>query len=189
MAAEIKSRIFGGWIGRILAGAAVSSMLIGTAFAITANTFSYSRIKTGYYSIHPGALAPIDTLAASNYNVNFVNPSMDTGSGSSVCFSTGINLPNGASIVSLTIFYQSNASSNISALMTRLALSTGIPDNFLFQIISDDSDVRRRSVFPVPAASQFVDNSAYAYALAVCIAAGTTFNGARIRYTYKTAGD
>ena len=41
----------------------------------------------------------------------------------------------------------------------------------------------------VPADKQGVKNKKFAYAMGVCAPPGSTFNGARITYKYRSAGD
>src|SRR4051794_25879480 len=100
---------------RIAIAAAVgTAALIGTAQAITDTTFTYSTPRTGFLGINPTALASLDS---SNAYSNTVVQLTTTGSPS--CFGTGINLPQGAKVVTIVVWYKSGAGTDPIVLFSR----------------------------------------------------------------------
>src|SRR3954467_7184372 len=82
--------------------------LSSIAQAVTDTIFKYTNPKNGYYSIHPMAMAPDGTFTAGAY-INSYNSGTVTGSG---CFGTGVNLPQGATMTGLTVWFRSNSGSD-----------------------------------------------------------------------------
>jgi hypothetical protein len=177
-------KVPGGRLGHFLAGAAVGSVIGGTAFAVTSTSFTYSSVKQGRLSIAPGGM--IARLNTINYIINtgdLTAPSTD-------CFSTAINLPQGAIIQSITTWYKSNASSDVGTFAYRDRLTGSIrAEELAGANVVDDSDTPKSITHIVPAALRTVNNSNFAYSYWVCVGSGTFFYGARINYTYQNAGD
>jgi hypothetical protein len=111
-----KVSIPGGRIGRFLAGAAVASLIGGTAVAITSPDFTYSTTKNGYFTIDPMAMGPSGAAATNNYEVIWISAQgaylrlSSTPPAQTHCFQTGVHLPHGASLVSVTTWYSSDGS-------------------------------------------------------------------------------
>ena len=181
----------GARIGSFLAGAAVASVIGGTAAAITSTTFTYATVKNGYYTIPPAALVPTNNFVADGYHIYFhtdaTHISASTTSGL-YCFATGVNLPQGATIVSVTTWYTSG-SRNVFTRFLRNSLSSGAGIFLINDQIEDDSNTRKSITNVIPAALRTVNNAAYAYTNASCIGNLSAFHGARINYQFKTAGD
>ena len=84
----------------LAAGAIAGLFLSGAAQAITDTVFRYSAPKTGYYSIHPAAMAPQKSTL--NYEINYSDGALYISTINS-CHQTGLNLPQGAKITSLRV--------------------------------------------------------------------------------------
>ena len=173
--------------GPILA-AITLALMSSVADALTSDTFTYSSTRTGYYSIHPSDLAPDSHTAASNFIVDFVNSNLTTTS-DLVCFLTGIHLPQSAIIRRVTTYYKSAAFVSILAHLVRNNLETDTTESLVSQDPEDKSGVRRSVSATVPAGMRVVRNDLYSYAYQVCITQKGTFEGARITYTFTSAGD
>ena len=159
--------------------------LSGAAQAITDNVFRYTNPKTGHLAIHVMALTPDRPSSANSYFLGFAGALFGDG-----CYSAGINLPHGATMTRLSVWYTSNADSDPNVQIRRHPLLDGGTNNIVSQIIPDDSGTRKQRNFAIadgPLAK--VNNARNAYGFAVCLDSGTTFHGARITYTYNQAGD
>jgi hypothetical protein len=174
-------------IAAFSAGSALTALILGgAAHAVTDTLFKYSTPKTGYFSIHPMALSPANHTAT--YSIGFTDGVLN-GTG---CFSTGVNLPNGATITALTVWFLSNASDDPIFYFVRHELATGSEVAFVTSaVVHDDSANRKAHTFTIPNTTNArVSNGKYDYGFAYC---GTTsqdeFLGARVTYTYTTAGD
>lgn len=182
--AKIVKRIPGGRLGNLLAGAAVASVIGGTAVAITSPSFTYTQVQRGYYTINVMAMAPDSGTSADDY-VNSFPYNLD-GTG---CFVTGVNLPHGATVVGVTTWFRSNAAGNLAVFLYRQNLPTNTAHSLAVATIFDDSNVRKPITHTVPVNLRTVDNLYFAYGYAVCLQPGTTFYGARINYLFNSAGD
>jgi len=177
----------GGRIGNFLAGAVVASVIGGTAVAITSPDFTYSTTKTGYYSIHPMALASADNVAQ---YTNIYTTSSLFAVNVGVCHSTGVNLPQGSRITQLAVWYQSPAGSDPTVYLQRTTLADGNTSSLLTSgSIADDSNTRKLAVLPLVGGASVVSNTGFAYGFGICLGSNGTFRGARIAYTYTSAGD
>jgi hypothetical protein len=185
--AKFPKSIPGGRIGNFLAGAAVASVIGGTAVAVTSANFTYSQSQRGYYTIHAMAMAPSDNFGADDYSISYVPPFVSSGGGA--CLQTGVNFPQGATVLSVTTWYQSNASSNLGVRLYRQNLPSNGFNTLVSTVVTDDTNTRKAVTHTVAANLRTVNNLYFSYGYGVCIADGTTFSGARISYLYKTAGD
>ena len=173
-----------GRIGKLLGGAALASVIGGTAIAITSPDFTYSTTKNGYFSLGVMAMAPSNAQAADDYSMSYPNQLSGLG-----CFQTAVNLPQGASLVSVTNWYRSNATSDLRIYLLRHNLTTNAYNILLNVSVADNANTRKVVTYTVPAALRSINNLYFAYGYAVCVYPGTTFSGARINYTYRSAGD
>ena len=169
-------------------GAVTAMALTGTAMAITDTEFTYTTAKTGYVAIHPMDLAPDGTVSGTDYINVFFTAEVSTGL-TAACFSTGVNLPQGARIKSIDTWYRSNDQSDPRTLLYRNNLATDVTDQLVFAEINDDTNVRKVDTRTVPMNLREVQNRTYTYGYGTCVGEGTTFEGARITYTYTSAGD
>ena len=159
-------------------------IVVGTAYAITSSSFKYSSTKTGYLSVSNMDFIP-DSDNADYFN-GWGDGLVDA---QGECFNAGINLPSGAKIKSVTWFYESGAASEFFGRFTRMdgPTATGldlVPSVSPLNDTGSPSSVTRN----VPAANQAVNNAKYSYGIGACPGSDGVFNGARVKYTYKTAG-
>lgn len=159
----------------------------GTALAITESSYNYTAPKTGYYGISNLAMAP-----QSSENTDYFNPG-DTGgliTGTMrQCFNTAVNLPNGAVITELVVYFRGADEDDVSVQLIRQRLSTGGEQKIANKSFTDFSTDRVSDTAPINANMATVNNAQYNYGFRVCVDPGGTFHGARITYTYTNAGD
>jgi hypothetical protein len=98
-------------------------------------------------------------------------------------------LPQGAVIKTLTIYYRGTDKGDVNVSLTRELLSSGAVDFIATKTFNDTSTNRKAQAAPITAAKATVNNSLYNYGFTVCVDPGGTFHGARISYTYTSAGD
>ena len=178
---RLRSRL----LGSTTTGLVTVLALGGTVAAITSPDFTYTSTKTGYYTIHPMALGPGSGDAS--FAIQFDGTLKDFNSN---CYSTGVNLPAGSRITQLAVWYSSPAVTNPTVFLRRVTLADGTSASLITSgSISDDTDTRKLAVLPIAAGSGPVSNTGFAYAFGICPGQGGTFHGARIAYTYTSAGD
>ena len=106
------------------------------------------------------------------------------------CYSTGVNLPQGSRITQLAVWYQSPAGTEPEVYFSRESLSDGTSTSLLTSgEIHDNTDTRKLALLPLAGGSSLVSNIGFAYGFGICPGIGGSFRGARIAYTYTTAGD
>src|ERR1700754_3860516 len=90
------------------AGGILAALSIGgVALAITDTQFKYTSPKTGFYTVGSASFAPKDTTSAGNY-FNSVTGGLGV-LDQRRCFLTGVNLPHGAALTGLRVWYVSGA--------------------------------------------------------------------------------
>jgi hypothetical protein len=156
--------------------------LSGAAFAITDSAFNYTTPKTGYFGISNLGMAPQSDTDS------FLNPGMSGGLDGTSCFHRGVNLPNGAVITGLVVYFASGAPGNVVASLKRQKLSNGAEQNIGSKSFTDASFNRVSDTVPITASRATVINAQYNYGFQVCLTVASFF-GAGITYTYKNAGD
>jgi hypothetical protein len=159
-------------------------IVVGTAYAITSSSFKYSSTKTGYLSVSHMDFIP-DGPNTTYFN-SWTGGLTDSGGG---CFNAGINLPSGAKVKSVTWFYESGAGSEFFGRFVRMNMPTAAG----LDITANASPVNNTGLPSsvtrnVAAANQTVNNSRYSYGIGACPGSDGVFNGARVKYTYRTAG-
>ena len=175
----------------LLVGVVIGASLVGTSIAVTSNTFRYSETKTGYLSFSPSEF--IADNSGNAYNNLF-----DEGGYQGACFATaGVHLPHGARAKSVTFYYEAagNTPSTtfIGEFHRRRANNFDAASYPPFTLMTPDQ-VFGENTSPSAITAQVVDgkervdNKNFEYLLAFCPQGGI-FYGARIRYTYTTAGD
>jgi hypothetical protein len=171
----------------LLAGATLAG---GAAIAVTSNAFTYSSLKTGYLALSPMGFAPdsVGSLSPNDYE-NIWGAAGLTSADGSRCFNTGVTLPNNARIKSIRFFYTSDASSDFSGSFIRVNAATGTSTSLAQVNPANDSNTRTAVTAAVPSTKQVVKNGTFQYGVGTCPVDGTRFHGARITYTYRTAGD
>lgn len=167
----------------LAAGAIVGLFLSGVAYAVTSANFTYSAPQQGWITIHPMALAADADVRT--YLIGY-EPGTLNGSG---CFQTGLNPPQGAKITSVDVWYSSQSEGDLQFRIYRHNLNTGAGGLVLVKNSTDTTGGRVQESYPFSAAVGTV-REIFMYGFAVC--AGTNvpaFYGARIHYTYTSAGD
>lgn len=170
--------------------AIVGALLVsGTAQAVTDTVFQYSAAKTGYYSISPMSLA----FAGDGGNADkafFIQTNSVVRPTYGGCFLTGVNLPQGAVIKQLSVWFDTGASPNFIPSLTRLNFATGSLDLLAIANVGSNTPARKQINLAVTNASfGTVDNATYSYGFQVCIGPNDAFYAARIMYTFTNAGD
>jgi hypothetical protein len=184
----------GGRIGNFLAGAAVASVIGGTAIAITDTSFTYSKPKLGFYSLSPSDLQPGSSHEADFYWNNSGGALSSTERDQGGCFYTGVHLPQGVRLIAVTSYYQS-ARTNFhpSVKLTRYGFE--VQNQILFSHNIEDNSNQRKSVKDsIPANGSVVRNDLYVYRYSFCLTVAPNgsadiFYGARFTYEYSSAGD
>lgn len=165
--------------------AAAAAVLLASALpaaAITDSKFQYSTEQQGFYSISPMDMSPDgNTTAASPWFSSWYNTSL-TGNG---CFQTGVNLPTGAKIIEVRVWYIKSA--YLQFYQTKLA--DGSSSNVVSTTYGDGTGTTRASGTTTLATPVTVDNRNLFYGFGICLNTGDVFQGARIYYKYDTAGD
>jgi hypothetical protein len=172
-------------LGATLAAGAVAMQIIGAAHAATDTIFKYTTPKTGALTLLAAAFTPAQhTSSWSN-----IGSSLD-GAGGSTCFFAAVNLPQGAKITNLAVWYAKNDSGGSYLFLTREQLSTG-NTALIGSVLATDSGGARggKQAAVTNTAVNTVNNLAYGYYLEKCVSSTETFYGARITFTYQTAGD
>ena len=102
------------------------------------------------------------------------------------CFVTALTLPAGAKVKSIQIFYKSGTG-NILVEITRTSLFERRVTSLVSIQPTDASGAYRSSTVAVAATKQAV-SAGYAYGLLLCQGPTDTFYGAKVKYTYTSAG-
>ena len=170
------------------AGGFAALLLGGAAQAVTDTVFRYSTPKNGYFTIDRMAMTPADTDAADNFSI-------ETGNGQGLrangpqCFNSGVNLPQHATIVKMTVWYSSVAEGDPDFFVLRQRLTDGQTDVVIMSTGADDSGQRKTLNANADVNFTDVDNVRYSYAFGACLAQLDKLYAARIHYTYGNAGD
>jgi hypothetical protein len=171
-----------------LAGGFLSALfLAGVAYAVTDTAFTYSTPKNGYFTIDRMAMTPPTNTAAFT---------IETGTGEGLagtnvtrCFNAAVNLPQGATIVRMHVWFSSVAESDPEFSLLRQRLTDGQTVVVAHVQTADDSGDRKVASSNADASFAAVNNTQYSYGLAACIGQLDAFYAARILYTYTSAGD
>jgi hypothetical protein len=169
-------------LGFALAG---SLVIAAAAYALTATSFKYSSPKTGYLRVSHMDFNP---------NATFAQWSQSHTSGlttaANSCFNAGVDLPVGSKVKSVTWYYQSGPSSDFEGSFRMNQLATGVGSPIIDAVTPvEDSGLPTSVTRRVPSTLQRV-TARRAYWLEACPGQGGdgAFFGARIKYTYTSAG-
>jgi hypothetical protein len=180
-------RIARNHVATLISGLLIGTLLVGSAIAVTSPSFKYAHPKTGYLNLSPMAFSPDSLRGATDDYFNSWGSQLSNDD-SSRCFNTGVSLPQGAKMKEVTYYYQSDATSDLFAEIVRMNPAANSSTTFANASPADDSDVATSITVAVPSNRQAVNNTKYSYGLGVCPFDGTVFMGARIKYTYTSAG-
>ena len=177
--------------GRVAAAAAaalaVAAICAGSAGAVTDNVFRYSTAKTGYLGISVAAFVPMQSATQYINNGVSIQPTT-TGA---TCLQAPVNLPQGAAMKNVAVAYTANGTGTFQIEMIRQEFATGANELLVLKALPDTGGSRKIAMAAIPAAKQTVNNLRYNYNVNFCSQV-TTQNrmwGARIAFTYATAGD
>jgi hypothetical protein len=171
-------------VGSVASVAAVSS-----AVAVVSNAFTYSPVQYGYYPISALGMSPDSNDSADAYFTSYNDGTII--SNGATCFNTGLNLPNGAVVRRLVVWYSSDggAGEEPNVRLRRYALSDGSHQDIVPTTdLTDNSDARVAIAFNV-SSNAIINNATHAYGLGVCLDDGGRFFEARVDYTFTSAGD
>ena len=110
--------------------------------------------------------------------------------GTSGCFVTGVNLPQGATMTGLTTFW-SSIGDNASFFIYKHALSNGAVSVVSGGGVVDDTGARKSFKAIIQPSHVLVNNNQYSYSFVACLytSQDNKFYGGKITYTYNNAGD
>jgi hypothetical protein len=169
----------------LITGLLIGVLFLGTSYAVTSDSFTYRKPKTGYLSLGSMDFAPDSPLSSDDYFISWKG-SVDTDTGTS-CFQAGVHVPQFARIKSVSFTYV-NGDTNFYVDLARQAPRTGGYAR-LVRYLPTTSGSRKTVTKSIPSTKQLVDNSKYTYGVGTCVGADDNLFGVRIKYTYETAGD
>jgi hypothetical protein len=163
----------------LVTGILVGSLLLSVASALTASNFTYSSKKTGYQ-----VLTPADMLKGNSGLGWTMSETGLTGAG---CSWGPVHLPQGSHFASATFYETEGVSAPLELVIFRVNLATGGTKQVVLMPATDGS--RQSFAVAVPKTWNTIDNATYEYMLQVCHDTDGVFHGARVKYTYTSAGD
>jgi hypothetical protein len=127
-------------------------------------------------------------MAADNSGNTYFND-WTVGLAAAGCYNAGVNLPSGSKVKSVTFFYESGAGSDFFGRFVRQTMATSVgTDIITAPNPANDTGLPSSVTRNVGAANQNVNNSKYSYGIGVCPGSDGNFIGARVKYTYRSAG-
>jgi hypothetical protein len=166
--------------------------LLATAIPVAAwaaADFTYDTPQTGYYSIHPMSFAPDGGTGSGGFFNRWKAGVLEPDQNVQQCLNAGVNLPDGAVVKEVQVWFSSNGVHELYTTLMRTELGTGSGRSIGGGVFRDSSGNRVTRTSTVGDAVATIDNAKYQYGFGVCIQGTTTFQGARIKYTYRSAGD
>jgi hypothetical protein len=172
----------------LLATLLIGLGIISAANAIVENVYRYSEPQTGYLQLPVPAFFPDDT--GIEYDTSN-GGRLTASAGVFRCFSAPVNLPQGAKMTDVRVWYVAVAGGDTAAGLLREDTTVGNAVAVInTSLAATGAGVRGTANLPVPAAFQSVQNVRYSYIFRFCLFQPTTrFDGARVTYTYTSAGD
>ena len=180
---------------RALARAAFGGLVLvftfaGAANAITDTNFRYSAPKTGYLTITAAAFTPGLLTSAYVNNGAVLSPSTTN----QTCWYAPVNLPHGATMSRLHLWYASESPDLVIIQLIRRTFANGAEGQIVSESAPASGGLYRVAGYPITGAMQTVDNARHGYYVRMCLqydGTGETpkYHGARITYTYTSAGD
>ena len=163
--------------------AVVALVAAGAAYALTSSSFKYSSPKTGYVRVSNMAFAP------DGFGSGYSNAwSSGLSSASDDCLNAGVDLPVGSKVKAVTFYYKSGAGSNFIGEIDRKTLgSSGIAKTIAHANPSNNAGTPTSVSVNVALADQAV-KAGHAFGMGVCPGSDGTFYGAKVKYTYTSAG-
>jgi hypothetical protein len=158
--------------------------LTGAAYAITSAAFRYPRPKTGYLMI------PAPAFVVGSRSIDYGRNAVMIDVIGSGCFVAPVNLPQGAKMTQLAMWYTKNDAAPANLYFFRASPAQGTSKEIAHLDTANTGGAVKLAAKLIRAPSlQTVNNVHFTYSLAVCLSDAEVFRTARIRYTYTSAGD
>jgi len=166
-------------------GFAAALFLGGAAHAITDTVFKYSRPQIGYTMIPASAFVPQSSSAT------YTNLGYWIGFAGGACFTAAVNnLPQGAKFTALAFWYDKNDTDAVTIELARMQMSNHDIGTIALAHAGDTTGQYVGANVKIADASlQTVDNGHYLYFINQCMSSTEHFWGARVAFTYTTAGN
>jgi hypothetical protein len=149
-------------------------LLIGSSITVTA-------ASAGGVMLDHFAFSPQGSDTAANFYVKNATGALTTSADG--CFTAGVQLPNGATVTKVTVWYKKNSANSARFALRWRQFSNGRSEALVDEFLPGSAGLPRTSVtFDVPAASGAA-TPAYSYGALVCLGTNDLFWGARIHYT------
>ena len=180
-------------------GVVIGALLVGTSLAVTSKSFRYNKAKTGYLSVSPLSFGP-----DSGPDVDFFQSWGNGLRGVDACFNAGVQLPHGARMKSITYYFTSTNDvgnpddddfyGEITKTKASAIGAVNFPTSTPFAKATPVNDTGDPAAITktIPSTHEVVNNRLFEYGIGICTDGAenvTKFFGARIKYTYRTAGD
>jgi hypothetical protein len=159
--------------------------LTGAAYAISSAAFRYTKPKTGYLTIPAAAFTPQNPSDA------YDNFGFHLNVDGTVCFVAPVNLPQNARLARLAMWYSKNDAVQVELVLWRISLpppAGGSPTRIATLSPVNTGGARKAAAVNITSL-RIVNNARFTYFISQCLSDTESFTGARIRYTYTTAGD
>jgi hypothetical protein len=171
----------------LVLGLTTGLFLSGVAWGINSTVFHYSTPQTASYTIPAAALAPRDS--STNYFHGFGYLRVGSIGALTDCFQGPVNLPQGAKITKLAIWYRAGAVGRVTVDLRRYRFNNGEVGDIAEITSTDATQTRVSKAVSVSGPLATINNDAFNYDFSICLGTNDTFEGARLTYTYTTAGD
>jgi hypothetical protein len=171
------------------AGAIATACLLGgAAQAITNTVFRYSTPQRGYLMLDPVGFVPLTNEGPGSYNIFYYYSGGISTTAANSCFGKSIELPQGARLTSLQVWYKKR----VSVTLLRHKPSDGSVTHLVDKTFATAQATIRPANTVIVAGPNVktINNQVFGYGLVICLpqTAGS-FYGARVTYSYQTAGD
>lgn len=139
----------------------------------------------GFIMVHPTAFVPMQS--GWEYSFAFGGALYNPGSGGYI-YGAAVNLPHGAKISKVAVYYYDNSLKNISVELATIAMDTVIKFQMAY-LLTQGVDPSYRVMEDTSISPDIIDNQNYAYWIEVYIpggeSTGLTIRGIRIDYSYS----
>jgi hypothetical protein len=156
------------------------------AIALTATAaHAATTLKTATLTIDPMAMSPDASNRLSTQYTNMWDQGLVGNGKGPNCFNTGVNLPQGAKITNVTVFYMNNHPTAVYAELRRKALATPDTVDVAYKTLPLTNGDRRQAALTLNASYATINNNVYGYGFGVCLNDERGyFYGAKITYQY-----
>jgi hypothetical protein len=168
--------------------AAVAGGLLASLGLPLSSDAQSATIKTGYYTIDAMAMGPSGVSSDTNYAIT---DAVRNAANDPACFNTAVNLPHGAVITAVTVWYAAGPGNVTFVGLRRHYLSDGTVRYLAERELRPTNDSRKALALFLRKEEAAVDplkinNVRFSYGFAVCLNGQnkTAFHNARITYTY-----